>query len=75
MKVNYSKENKNLEFLKRFPKVPAYPHYFVLEATGEFLHSQGTGDLEKEASYDETAFVEFLSEWSPGADSINHPID
>ena len=65
MKVNFSDENKNAEFLDQFPAVPAYPHYFVLESDGTFLHSQGTGELEKESSYDEDVFATFLSKWEP----------
>lgn len=65
MKVNYSEENKNLEFLNQFPKVAAFPHYFVLDSNGEFLHSQGTGELEEDPSYDEKVFAEFLDEWKP----------
>lgn len=63
MKVNYSDENKNQELLKQFPDVPAYPHYFVLDSDGKFLHSQGTGELEEGKSYDEDVFVAFLKSW------------
>jgi hypothetical protein len=66
MKVNYSEENKNADFLGKYPEVPAYPHYFVLETDGTFLHSQGTGDLEKGSSYDEDVFAAFLGQWKPG---------
>ena len=67
MKVNYSDENKNEDLLSKFPKVPAYPHYFVLESDGSFLHSQGTGELEEGDSYDEGVFAAFLEKWKPGA--------
>ena len=63
VKVNYSDENKNESFLKEYPKVPAYPHYFVLDTDGTFLHSQGTGELEEGKSYDEDVFVAFLNKW------------
>ena len=66
MKVNYSDQNKNEEFFSNYPEVPAYPHYFVLESDGTFLHSQGTGDLEKGSSYNEAVFAEFLTKWRPG---------
>ncbi len=65
MKVNYSDENKNAEFLDNYPEVPAYPHYFVLESDGTFLHSQGTGELEEGESYDEGVFAAFLNKWKP----------
>lgn len=63
MKVNYSDKNKNKDFLQQYPEVPAYPHYFVLDSNGDFLHSQGTGELEKEKSYDEGVFTTFLNNW------------
>jgi hypothetical protein len=63
MKVNFSSENRNDEFLSAYPKVSAYPHLLVLDSDGEFLHSQGTGDLEEGKGYNEIAFVNFLEQW------------
>ena len=65
MKVNYGEKNRNEEFLKAYPKVPAYPHFFVLDQAGEFLHSQGTAELESGSSYDEAVFLAFLKKWQP----------
>ncbi len=63
MKVNMSEENRNQEFLGRFPKIKGYPHIFVLDSNGTFLHSQDTGLLEEGKSYNETRFLEFLDRW------------
>ena len=71
MKVNYSDENKNKALLETFPEVPAYPHYFVLDSDGKFLHSQGTGDLEEGESYNAEVFAAFLDEWRPGGSGIS----
>lgn len=65
MKVNYSEKNRNEGFLKAFPKVPAYPHFFVLDSDGTFLHSQGTAELEEGRGYNEQVFLEFLAKWEP----------
>lgn len=65
MKVNYSPEHPNEAFLADYPTIPGYPHFFVLEQDGSFLHSQGTGDLEEGKSYNEEAFLAFLSRWAP----------
>ncbi len=65
MKVNYSDENRNSEFLENYPNVPAYPHFFVLESDGTFLHSQGTAELEEGKGYNEQIFVAFLNQWKP----------
>ena len=63
LKVNYSKENKNEEFLSKYPKVEGYPHFFVLDKNGKLLHSQSTGDLEKNKDYDKEKFILFLNKW------------
>jgi len=65
LKVNYSPENKNEKFLTQFPKIPGYPHIFVLEKDGKLLHSQDTGLLEKEKSYDADKIMNFFKEWAP----------
>ena len=67
MKVNYSTENSNAEFLQDYPTVPAYPHFFVLESDGRFLHSQGTAELEEGRGYNESVFLAFLEKWQPAA--------
>jgi thioredoxin-related protein len=64
VKINFSKENLNEEFLKTFPKVPGYPHFFVLNSDGTFLHSQDTGKLEKGQGHDHDKVLNFLKEWS-----------
>jgi thioredoxin-related protein len=64
VKVNVSKENKNEKFLAQFPAIPGYPHLFVLEKDGKLLHSQDTGKLEKDKSYDVGLLMAFLKKWS-----------
>ena len=63
MKVNYSDENANASFLTNYPEVPAYPHFFVLDSDGSFLHSQGTSELEEGRGYNEAVFLAFLEKW------------
>ena len=64
VRINYSEENKNEEFLEAYPKVNGYPHFFVLDASGKLLHSQNTADLESEKSYDTEKFHAFINKWS-----------
>ena len=64
VKVNYSKEQKNEAFLGRYPKVAEYPHLFVLDSDGTFLHSQDTAEFESGKSYDETKLAAFLARWT-----------
>lgn len=65
VKVNYSKENKNEEFLSKYPKISGYPHVFVLESRGKFLHSQDTGALESGDHHDHDKVFDFLKRWAP----------
>jgi thioredoxin-related protein len=65
VKVNFSKENKNEKFLSQYPAIEGYPHFFVLESDGKLLHSQNTGELEKDKDYDKEKFVTFLNKWKP----------
>lgn len=64
VKINYSEENKNEALLSEYPEIPGYPHFFVLDKNGDFLHSQGTAELEKEKSYDAGKILAFLKKWS-----------
>jgi thioredoxin-related protein len=65
VKINYSKENENKEFLFHYPKVPGYPHFFVLESDGTFLYSQDTGELEAGQGHDHDKVLAFLKKWAP----------
>jgi thiol:disulfide interchange protein len=67
LKVHFSDENKNEKFLSAYPKIPGYPHLFVLDAQGKLLHSQDTGELEEGKGYHLGRFREFLRKWSPPA--------
>jgi len=65
VKINWSKENENTKFLSQYPKIPGYPHIFILDANGKPLHSQFTGDLEEGQSYNLKKFTDFLKAWAP----------
>ena len=65
VKVNYSPANKNEALLSRYPKIPGYPHLFVLEKDGKLLQSQSTGDFESGKGYDPSRIMAFLKKWAP----------
>lgn len=65
LKINMSEENENKTFLSAYPEISGYPHLFVLETDGTFLHSQDTAPLESKKSYDKALFKEFLLKWIP----------
>ncbi len=63
LKINMSPENENRTFLSAYPKIGGYPHLFVLESDGNFLHSQDTESLESANSYDDLKMRSFLTTW------------
>ncbi len=65
VKVNWSEENKNEAVLASYPKIPGYPHLFVLDTKGNLLHSQDTGPLESGDHHDRDKIMEFLRRWAP----------
>jgi len=65
VKINFSKENKNEDFLSKYPQIPGYPHFFVLEKNGGLLHSQNTDKLEQNKGYSKDEMMAFLKKWAP----------
>jgi thioredoxin-related protein len=67
--VNYSKENKNPEVLKKleFPQRFGFPVLVVLDGKGKRLHTQDSGLLESGDGYDSKKVLGFLKGWEPGA--------
>jgi thiol:disulfide interchange protein len=63
LKVNMSPGHENQRFLSRYPRIPGYPHIFVLESDGTLVRSQGTSELEEGHSYNEERVLEFLARW------------
>jgi thiol:disulfide interchange protein len=67
LKVNVSRENDNHAFLSSYPKIPGYPHLFVLGPDGKLLHSQSTSELERGQGYNRDKVEAFLKKWAPAA--------
>lgn len=63
VKVNYSQDNFNDAFLQQFPTAAGYPHFYILESDGTFLHSQNTAELEEGQSYNPAVFMAFIEKW------------
>lgn len=64
--INYSKENKNLELLKKleFPQRFGFPVFVVLDEKGNRIHTQNSAYLEEGEGYGEKKVVEFLNHWN-----------
>lgn len=69
VKINYSKEQKNLPVLKRlkYPQRFGFPVLLVLNNQGDLLHTQDSGLLESGTGYDKKKVTNFLILWSLNA--------
>ena len=67
--VNYSKENKNKEVMKQleYPNRFGFPVIVVLDQNGRRIHTQNTGNLEKDKGYDIKRVSSFLKNWTRAA--------
>ncbi|MGC4051809.1 MAG: thioredoxin family protein [Paludibaculum sp.] len=65
LKVNFSPDNENKEFLALYPKIEGYPHLIVLDRDGKLLLSQETDVLEEGKGYNVQRVKAFLAEWAP----------
>ena len=64
--VNYSRENKNLDVMKRlgYPQRFGFPVIVILNGDGNVLHIQNTAYLEEGKGYNRDKFIEFLKNWN-----------
>ncbi len=67
--LNYSRENKNKDILKKFgfPQRFGFPVLLVLDKEGHLIHTQDSSLLEKGNGYDRDKIISFLRGWAPGA--------
>ena len=64
--INFSKEDKNTELLKKldFPQRFGFPVFVILDSKGNRIHTQNTSYLEDGEGYSEKKVVEFLKQWN-----------
>jgi uncharacterized protein YyaL (SSP411 family) len=67
--VNYSKENKNEAFYKKYNNANrfGFPVFLVLNSKEELLHIQDSGYLEQGQGYSQDAVERFLRLWNVSA--------
>lgn len=63
LKINFSKDVKNESFLSQYPKIPSYPHIFVLDTDGKLLLSQTPDDFMKDDKYVPDLVLAFVEKW------------
>lgn|SRR5574344_48039 len=64
--VNYSKENKNPEAMKRLnnPARFGFPVFVILDEQGNVLHIQNSAYLEENKGYSQQKVADFLLNWT-----------
>ena len=69
LKINYSKENKNLDVLKSldYPQRFGFPVFVILNGDGKRIHTQSSAYLEADGSYSQKEVLDFFKQWSPSA--------
>ena len=77
IKVNYSKENRNMSELKKleYPQRFGFPVFVILDTDGKRIHTQNSAYLEEDKGYSKKKVLEFLGQWSPDAINQNLYID
>lgn len=67
--LNYSKENFNLDLLKKykFPQRFGFPVFLILNEEGDLLHTQNSEYLESGKGYDKEKVIAFFNNWSKKA--------
>ena len=67
--LNYSRENKNEECLKRleFPNRFGYPVFIILDGEGERIHTQNSALLEEGKGYNRKDVMNFFKAWTVAA--------
>ena len=65
--LNYSKENKNLDYLKKlgYPQRFGFPVFLILDGDGDLIHTQNSWYLEDgKTSYDKEKIKAFFTDWA-----------
>ena len=73
--VNWSKENENAKFLKKYPEPKGYPSWYVLSAEGKLLKAENdTSELEAnhklDQGYNKEALKRFLVKYAPKGNAV-----
>jgi|SRR6185295_2667784 len=65
IKVNFSPDVPNEAFLSQYPKIPSYPHIFVVDVDGKLLLSQTPDEFMNGDQYVPDLILAFLEKWAP----------
>ncbi|AOW77898.1 hypothetical protein A3Q34_14220 [Colwellia sp. PAMC 20917] len=65
LKINYSDEYKNDEFLKHLPPISSYPHIYISTSSGKMVFSNNTLNLQENSYHTEKKWLDFIEHWQP----------
>jgi thiol:disulfide interchange protein len=63
LRVYYNEDNKNREFLAKFPDFTMFPHFFVVDPDGRVAGSVVADVLIRNAKYDPELLKRFVDQW------------
>ncbi len=63
LRVYYNEDNKNREFLAKFPDFTMFPHFFVVDPDGRIAGSVVADVLIRNAKYDPELLKRFVDQW------------
>lgn len=69
VKVNHSKENRNLDVLAGldYPQRFGFPVFVILDGKGNRIHTQNSAYLEENDGYSKEKVKGFFKQWTPAA--------
>jgi len=63
LKVNYSDENTNKEFLSNFKGIDGYPYIFITENTGKVIYANDMREMTDKGKPNKQKTMNFLNRW------------
>lgn len=63
LKVNYSDENTNKEFLSNFQGINGYPYIFITENNGKVIYANDMREMTIKGRPDKEKMFQFLDRW------------
>lgn len=65
LKINFSRDNENRQFLSDYPPIHSYPNLIVLDSGGHLYFSQEVKPFEEGTTFNPERFRAFLEKWAP----------
>jgi thiol:disulfide interchange protein len=63
LKVNYSDENTNKEFLSNFKGIDGYPYIFITESNGKVIYANDMREMTIKGKPSKEKMLRFLNHW------------